>query len=120
MRRNIAIRIDRRFHAEAVACPSCGPTASLVAFGQAVAPRDGDADAVKIAAGLIARGEIIAVKGLGGYHLACDATNPEAVARLRRLKRRDAKPFALMARDLAVIRALLRNRRRRGARAHKR
>ncbi|NUJ78546.1 carbamoyltransferase HypF [Methylocystis sp. FS] len=95
---------DRRFHAEAVACPSCGPTASLVAFGQAGAPRDGGPDAVKIAAGLIARGDIIAVKGLGGYHLACDATSPEAVARLRLLKRRDAKPFALMARDLDVMR----------------
>jgi hydrogenase maturation protein HypF len=95
---------DRRFHAEAVACPACGPTVSLIAYGQAEMPHDGGEDAVEIAACLIARGDIVAVKGLGGYHLACDATNPETVTRLRRLKRRDAKPFALMARDLAVIR----------------
>jgi len=95
---------DRRFHAEAVACPACGPTASLIAFGQTQVPRAAAADVVTIAACLIAHGEIIAVKGLGGYHLACDATSSETVARLRRLKRRDAKPFALMARDLDVIR----------------
>jgi hydrogenase maturation protein HypF len=93
---------DRRFHAEAVACPACGPTASLIAFGRDERPRDGDA--IEVAARFIARGDIIAVKGLGGYHLACDATNPETVARLRLLKRRDMKPFALMARDLSVIR----------------
>lgn len=95
---------DRRFHAEAVACSACGPTASLIAFGQEGVSLVGDADALEIAARIVAQGDIIAVKGLGGYHLACDATNPETVARLRQLKRRDAKPFAQMARDLAIIR----------------
>lgn len=95
---------DRRFHAEAMACAACGPTASLIAFAQQEVPRDCGADSVEIASSLIARGDIVAVKGIGGYHLACDATNLEAITRLRRQKRRDGKPFALMARDLAVIR----------------
>jgi len=95
---------DRRFHAEAIACPSCGPTATLVRLQDRVLENDRAVDDIERAANLVRNGEIIAVKGLGGYHLACDAQNGEAVGRLRRLKRREQKPFALMARDLQVIR----------------
>jgi hydrogenase maturation protein HypF len=93
---------DRRFHAEAIACPRCGPQLVLVRLSDGI-PLDGDP--IETAARLIKAGQIVAVKGFGGYQLACDATNAEAVARLRRLKKRDAKPFALMARNLDSIRA---------------
>lgn len=84
---------DRRFHAQPVACPACGPT--LRPETPSGAPLPGDA--IATAAQWIAEGRIVAVKGLGGFHLACDATNAEAVATLRTRKRRPTKPLALMA-----------------------
>ena len=86
---------DRRFHAQPIACPACGPRIWM--------EPDPHSDAIKAAGALLLTGHIVAIKGLGGFHLACDATNCDAVARLRRTKQRDAKPFALMARDLDVV-----------------
>lgn len=95
---------DRRFHAEAIACPWCGPIARLIALRAAASDGDPACDDVERAANLIRDGEVLAIKGIGGYHLACDAANVATLAQLRQLKRRPAKPFALMARDLDVIR----------------
>jgi hydrogenase maturation protein HypF len=95
---------DRRFHAEAIACPRCGPTARLIALQGVWRDDDPALDDIERAAKLVAAGEIIAIKGIGGYQLACDALNAQVLARLRQLKRRPTKPFALMARDLDVIR----------------
>jgi hydrogenase maturation protein HypF len=94
---------DRRFHAQPIACRDCGPTLELVGAGPCAS---GD-DAVRRARELLATGRIVAVKGLGGYHLACDARDEGAVAELRRRKRRGDKPFAVMARDLDVAAALV-------------
>lgn len=95
--------LDRRFHAQPNACPICGPSVHLLdSTGQEVeAP-----DIIMAAAEQLAEGAILAVKGLGGYHLVCDALNDEAVARLRSRKHRDAKPFALMVLDLETVREL--------------
>lgn len=94
---------DRRFHAQAIACPACGPKLWLARpDGAAI---EGE-DALDGAARRIARGEIIGVQGIGGFHLACDATSEAAVGELRRRKRRDEKPFAVMVRDLASAESL--------------
>jgi hydrogenase maturation protein HypF len=98
---------DRRFHAEPVACPTCGPRLAYRPTG-APAPTGYAEDALGAAVADIAAGRIVAVKGLGGYHLACDATDAAAVGRLRDRKRRWAKPFAVMVRDLAAAEALAR------------
>ncbi|MEA2932983.1 MAG: hydrogenase maturation protein HypF, partial [Actinomycetota bacterium] len=89
---------NRRFHAEPVCCPVCGPQLSLLsAEGDLMAKGD---DALDQTVALLAAGKVLAIKGLGGYHLAVDAGDPEAVAELRRRKARDDKPFAVMVRDV--------------------
>jgi len=91
--------LDRRYHAQPIACPACGPSLTLIRARTGKKVEGGVTKAVS----LIKKGRILAVKGLGGFHLVCDALNPEAVLRLRKIKRRQTKPFALMARDLKTI-----------------
>ena len=84
---------DRRFHAEPIACPHCGPRLSLCDLNGS--PVAGDALSHTVA--LLRAGQIVAIKGVGGFHLVCDADQPQAVAMLRARKRRPAKPLAVMA-----------------------
>jgi hydrogenase maturation protein HypF len=94
---------DRRFHAQPNACPACGPQlAALSAAGEPLAW----ADPLQGTARALVAGLIVAIKGLGGFHLACDATSSDAVARLRRRKRREEKPFAVMVADLEAAEAV--------------
>ena len=90
---------NRRFHAQPNACPKCGPTLRLLDF-DGCSLDGGEVHAIARAAQLLATGAIVAIKGLGGLHLACDATRASSVIELRRRKRRDEKPFAIMVRDL--------------------
>jgi hydrogenase maturation protein HypF len=92
---------DRRFHAEPVACAACGPTVRL----RDRAWRAVAGDPIRNAAGLLRDGSIVAIKGLGGFHLACDATDDRAVALLRTRKHRPDKPFAVMVADLEAARS---------------
>lgn len=99
--REYADPADRRFHAQPIACHACGPRLAVIVPGDGV--RATGPDAVAVARRMLADGAVLAVKGIGGYHLACDAADAAAVARLRRRKARGDKPFALMARSLADI-----------------
>ncbi len=94
---------DRRFHAQPTACPACGPTLRLLdGAGRPVSA----ADPLAAFAAALRRGQVGALKGLGGYHLTCDARDPAAVGELRRRKHRDEKPFAVMAPDVATAERL--------------
>ncbi len=94
---------NRRFHAEPNACPVCGPKVRLLT-------EDGTpvewGDPVRVTRHLLTRGKIVAIKGLGGFHLAVDASNDEAVKLLRRRKLREEKPLAIMVRDLDVAKSI--------------
>ena len=100
---------DRRFHAQPNACPVCGPTISLETSGKKMNSEFSSLAGPEIisrARQILQQGSILAVRGIGGFHLAVDATNNEAVQRLRERKGREEKPFAVMARDLESIRAI--------------
>ena len=95
---------NRRFHAQPVACPACGPGYYLHPCDETAS---GSESGIHRAVEMLRAGKILAVKGLGGYHLACDARNPAAVTALRDRKYRKERPFALMAKNLQVARTLV-------------
>ena len=103
-RREYENPLDRRFHAEPIACPVCGPHLQFVS-GETT--HDGDEAALASAVAALQDGKIVAVKGVGGYHLMCDAANDDAVAKLRARKPRPAKPLAVMLHDLDALRTVV-------------
>lgn len=96
--------LDRRYHAQPTACPACGPNYRLV---EIAAPSESAANPIRRAAELLGMGKILAIKGIGGYHLACDARSAAAVAELRQRKFRKERPFALLAADLKQAESLV-------------
>ncbi len=94
--------LNRRFHAQPVACGECGPQVWLETSAGGLEIARGD-EAIRVARDWLRQGKILAIKGLGGFHLACDATNEQAVSELRRRKLRVDKPFAVMAPDLESV-----------------
>ncbi len=101
--------LDRRFHAQPNACPKCGPRVELVdkqgnpVIARSPATRQSPLDAIAIASQLLKEGKIVAIKGLGGFLLACDASNETAVKTLRQRKRRPFKPFAIMVANMDEV-----------------
>ncbi|MEM3462772.1 MAG: carbamoyltransferase HypF, partial [Candidatus Bathyarchaeia archaeon] len=92
---------DRRFHAQTIACAACGPAVALYDRNGA---KLGESDPIRAAGRLLEEGAIIAIKGIGGYHMAISTLRSDAIARARRFKHRRQKPFAIMARDLETVR----------------